>query len=125
MERVNEHLDAIRMADQNSYAAQVEIQKNCKSTPIPVRRRSIWLVHQQIIRDTQTILEGLPKPILRGIIPHKPTLDTILEVSSSAELESELQIPSILSEPKMVIPPTSYERKEESLTKSSFKDVIL
>ena len=64
VERVNEHLDAIRMAHENCYAAQVEIPKKLQEYPNPREEKVNLVVHQQIIRDTQAILEGQPKPIL-------------------------------------------------------------
>lgn len=71
------------MAHENCYAAQVEIPKKLQEYPNPREENVNLAIHQQIIRDTQAILEGLPKPVLQGLGPHKPTLKTILKVNSS------------------------------------------
>ena len=124
VERVNEHLDAIRMAHENCYAAQVEIPKKLQEYPNPREEKVNLVVHQQIIRDTQAILEGQPKPILRGLVPHKPTLETIPEASSSTELGSEYQTPPSYPEPTPRVQFTTNERREESIAKSPFNDDI-
>ena len=125
VERVNEHLDAIRMAHENFYATQVEIPKKLQEYPNPRKEKVNLAVHQKIIRDTQAILEGQPKPILQGLVPHKPTLETIPEVSSSTELGSEYQTPPIYPKPTSRVQFTTDKRREESLTKSPFNDDIL
>ena len=43
--------------------------------------------HQELIRDTQTMLEGPPPAIKRGPVSKIPSLPTILEATSSQEQE--------------------------------------
>ena len=69
-------------------------------------------------------MEGRPKPILQGLVTQKPTLEMILEVSSSTELGSEYQTPSIYPERRPSAQFTTNDKRDESLTKSPFGDDI-
>ena len=44
--------------------------------------------NSQLIRDTQTMLEGPPPAIVRGPISQNPSLETIPEATPSVEFES-------------------------------------
>ena len=61
VEKVNEHLDAIRMAHESCLAAQMEIPKKLQEYPNPLEEKVNLAVHMQMIRETQAILEGRPK----------------------------------------------------------------
>lgn len=87
------------MAHENCYTAQVEISKKLQEYPNPCEEKVNLAVHQQIIRGTQAILEGRSKTILRGLVPHRLTLETIPEASSSTKLGSEYQIPPSYPKP--------------------------
>ena len=124
VERVNERLDAIRMSYKNSYAAEVEIPKKLQEYPNPREEKMNLVVHQQIIRETQTMLEGRPKPILRGPGPLKPTLETIPKSGSNTERGSEYLTPSNHHEPTQSVQFENYEKQEESLTQMHSGNVI-
>ena len=97
VEKVNEHLDAIRMAHESRLAAQMEIPKKLQEYPNPLEEKVNLAVHMQMIRETQAILEGRPKPLTRGPVFLKPSLETIPEVTSSAERGSDAVVPSVLA----------------------------
>ena len=103
----------------------MEIPKKLQEYPNPHEEKVNLAVHQQIIQDTQAILEGRPKPILKGLVPHTPTLETILEASSSTKLGSECQIPPSCPKPTPRVQIMTDEKREESLTKLPFNKEVL
>ena len=107
VEKVNEHLDAIRMAHKSRLAAQMEIPKKLQEYPNPLEEKVNLVVHMQMIRETQAILEGRPKLLTRGSIFLKPSLETIPKVTSSAERGSKPGFPSVVAK--------SQQQEEETL----------
>ena len=89
VEKVNEPFDAIRKAYESRIMAMTEIPKKLQEYPNPREEKVHLAVHQQKIRETQAMLEGMPQPILRGPIPFQPSLGMIPEVPSSVERESK------------------------------------
>ena len=72
VEKVNEHADAIRMMHKNCLAAQMEIPKKLQEYSNPLEENVYLVVHMRMIRETQAILEGQPKPVTRGPVFLKP-----------------------------------------------------
>ena len=89
VDKVNEPFDAIRKAYESRITAMTEIPKKLQEYPNPREEKIHLVVHQQKIRETQAMLEGMPQPVLRGPIPFQPSLGTIPEVPSSVERESK------------------------------------
>ena len=99
-------------------------QRQLQEYPNPREEKVNLAAHQQIIRDTQAILEGRPRLILQGLVPHKPTLETIPEASSSIELGSEYQVPPSYPKPTPRVQIMTEGKREESLTKSPFNEEV-
>ena len=68
----------------------MELPKKLQESPNPREEKINLVVHHQMIRETQRRFEEPPPAITRGPISLKPTLETILEASSSMEKGSEL-----------------------------------
>ena len=60
VEKVNESLDAIKKAYESRITALTEIPPNLQEYPNPREEKVRLAVHQQLIRDTQNLLEGPP-----------------------------------------------------------------
>ena len=55
-------------------------------------------IHQELIRDTQTRVQGPPPAIKQGLVSKQPNLKTILDVTSSQEHEINLDEPNLSKE---------------------------
>ena len=80
-----EPLEVAIRAYESRLAALVDLPEKLKQYPNAREEKVRLVVDRQRIKDTQTMLEG-PWPILpKGPVKLKPSLETILEVSSQAE----------------------------------------
>ena len=89
VEKLNEPLDAALQAYESRITALTELPKKLQEYPNPREEKINLSVHQQLIRDTQTLLEGPPPTYKRGPASAKPTLETIIEATPSVEKGSE------------------------------------
>ena len=90
VEKVNEPLEAALKAVGSRITSFTELPKKLQEYPNPRAEKVGLAVHQQMIRDTQTMLEG-PSPAYRKRSTLvKPRLDTIVEATSSVEKGSEI-----------------------------------
>ena len=92
VDKVNETLQAALDAYNSRIPPLTEIPKKLQEYPNPREEKVRLAVHQNMIKDTQTMLEGPPPIIKRGPISKRPDLETILEVSSSQERDGSLRI---------------------------------
>ncbi len=90
---MNEPLQAALDAHNSRITPLTEIPKKLQEYPNPREEKVKLVVHQQLIRDTQTMLEGPPQAIKRGPVSKKPDLETIPEVASSRECNESIQEP--------------------------------
>ena len=87
---MHEHLQAALDAYNSRITPLTEIPKKLQEYPNPREEKVRLALHQQLIRDTQTMLEGPPPAIKRGKVSMKPNLETIHEVASSKEREESM-----------------------------------
>ena len=85
IDKVHEHLQAALDAYNSRITSLIEIPKKLQEYPNPREEKVRLALHQQMIRDTQTMLEGPPRAMRRGKASIKPNLETIHEVASSKE----------------------------------------
>ena len=64
------------------------IPKKLQEYPNPRSKKVALATNTQLIKDTQTMMESPPPTIIWGPISQKPSLETILKASPSAELDS-------------------------------------
>ena len=64
IDKVHEHLQAALDAYNNRITSLTEIPKKLQEYPNPQEEKVSLALHQQLIRDTQTMLEG-PPPAIR------------------------------------------------------------
>ncbi len=93
VDKVNEPLQAALDAHDSRITPLTVIPKKLQEYPNPREEKVRLAVHQQLIRDTQTMLEGLPQAIKRGPVSKKPDLETIPEEASSRECNESIQEP--------------------------------
>ena len=81
VDKTYEALDVAMKAYYIRLSNLVELPRKLKKY-FNVREEKFRLVvHQQQIRDTQTLLKGLPPALPKGPMSLRPTLDTIMQVS--------------------------------------------
>ena len=74
VDKVYEPLQAALDAYNSRIAALAELPKKLQEYPNPRAEKVGLAVHQQIIRDSQTLMDGPPPAITRGPISRKPNL---------------------------------------------------
>ena len=74
----------------------IEIPKKLQEHPNPVEEKVRLAVFQQLIRDTQSTLEGPPPPIRHEPMFKSLELETTPKVSSSGEPRKHWQEPMYL-----------------------------
>ena len=89
VEKVNEPLEAAPKAYNNRITAFTELPKKLQEYPNPRAEKIGLAAHQQLIRETQNMLEGPPPVYTRQPASVRPKLDTIVEATSSVEKGSE------------------------------------
>ena len=77
MDKVNETLRAALDAYGQRITPLTEIPKKLQEYPNPREEKIRLAVHQEMVRDTQTTLEGPPPAIKRGPVSLRPSLETI------------------------------------------------
>lgn len=90
VEKVNEPLDAALKAVECRITPFTELPKKLQEYPNSRAEKIGLAVHQQLIRETQAMLEGPPPAYKRQPASIKPRLDTIVEATSNAEKGSEI-----------------------------------
>ena len=90
VEKVNEPLEAALKAAGSRITPFTELPKKLQEYPNPRAEKVDLAVHQQLIRDTQTMLEGPPPAYKRRSASVRPRLDTIVEATSSVKKGSEI-----------------------------------
>ena len=85
--KIHEPLQAALDAYNDRITPLTEIPKKLQEYPNPREEKVRLAIHQELIRDTQTMLEGPPPAIKRGPVSKQPNLTTILEATSSQEQE--------------------------------------
>ena len=85
VDRVNKPLQVALDAYNSQTTPLVEIPKKLQEYPNPKEEKVRLAIHQQLIRDTQTMLEEPPKAINQGPVSKMLDLETIHEVASSKE----------------------------------------
>ena len=92
VDKVYEPLQAALDAYNSRIAALVELPKKLQEYPNPGEEKVRLVVYQQIIKDSQTLMDGPPPAITRGPISRKPNLETIPEGTSSLERSSTIAL---------------------------------
>ena len=92
VDKVHEPLQEALDAYNSRVTPLTEIPRKLQEYPNPREEKVKLVVHQQLIGDTQTMLEGPTLAITRGHVSKRPNLETILEVASSEEREGSVNI---------------------------------
>ena len=100
VDKVNETLRAALDAYSQHITPLTKIPKKLQEYPNPRKERVRLAVHQEMVRDAQTMYGGPPPIIKQGPVSQRPTLETIPEVASSQEREGSLSIPKKTEEPE-------------------------
>ena len=99
VDKINETLDATIEAHKGRIAALEDLPKKLQEYPNPREEKINLVVHRQLIREAQTMLEGPPPTIPQGLISLRPTLETIPEVASTMEKGSDHVSPELMDAP--------------------------
>lgn len=98
--KVYEPLQAAYDAYNSRIAAFTKLPKKIQEYPNPREEKVNLAVHQQVIRDSQTLMDGLPPAITRGPVSLKPDLQMIPEATPSMERDSStIALPHFDEEP--------------------------
>ena len=94
MNRVHETLQAALHAFCNHVTPLIEIPKKLQEYPNVQGENVRLAVHQELIKNTQTIFEGPSPMIKQGSVSTYPNLETILKVALIQEQKENLGMPT-------------------------------
>lgn len=123
VEKVNEPLEAALKAVGSRVTPFTELPKKLQEYPNPRAEKVGLAVHQQMIRETQAMLEGPPPVYTRQPASVNPRLDTIVEATSSVEKGSEVVSLPPFDEAPLDDKPT-FTKPGKGYTTANFGDEI-
>ena len=88
VDKIYEPLQVAIQAYNDQISELTEISKKLQEYPNARAEKVALATNSQLIRDTQTMLEGPPPAIVRGPVSQHPSLETIPEATPSVEIES-------------------------------------